>query len=603
MTKKRTKLVYKIIRQNIFFAIIPLIIFCVLFYVYTKKTFVMIKENEVVEEIGNLHSSIDVFLSNIISNLSLAANNPVIRGPEYSKEKKENELIRLKSTLKIYQDIALIYEKGDVISINQSHKNLWNEEKWFDKAFEGEILISPVHIAGDPRRHVIEFAVPVNTGSDPYIITGVVLMEHIWRIVRDYRIDLESDIIVLNNTGEVIANTDNSKKTKSVFYDEIFKKIKHKNSGSLIMDYDNNEVFCVFKRGLIRNGMRSPWKIVVIQPFKKAFWVIYYLKIFILSSLLLLSVIVIIGSIFQSNKIVSPLNTFIEKIEDVRAGNLCVKTGIKTNDEIEYLSETFNSMVENLKNMKMKLEEKNISLQNINEEMQKRLIMSEKINIIGKLSSGFSHNLRNTVFLVKNYIRSSIEEAEPQKREAILNTTGEAIDNILDTIDPLLYFAKSHEKESKRLSLREVLENITKVVDLFFESNRIKLITDYKNAPVVKINEGDIQQAVLNILLNAKDAYNGEEGEVVLKLYDRVHDDKRVAVIEITDQGIGMSRETIEKAFQPFYSTKNDGKIKGTGVGLYISKIMVESNSGEILVNSKVGKGTTFIIIFAEALT
>jgi signal transduction histidine kinase len=601
MILRKTRLTYKIILQNLFFGMVPITIFSILIYVYITQTLTINKQNELWEHTGNISSSVDFFLSDIVNDLESLSNDKLIKSPDVSEEDKRAELQNIKETYRRFIDLVLLDKNGRVITASDyDYRGAWEKKAWFKKALDNKMSMSSVYAVIDPLRYVFEFACPVrdSKGHIIYVLTGVVSMEHIWRIMNTYRMGKEGFFYLLNENGQILSGPDTGRILDAAFSTDKERQFLKKEFGTIRYRLDNRDYFCVLRTKRIKWMDGSIWKIVAVQPYSQVFWVMSYLKLFLIISFVALLVIVSAGSFHQSRKITSPLVTFLEKIEQVRIGDLRARTGFRTDDEVGYLSESFDAMIDSLRKMKEALEDKNRMLENINEELKNQLILSEKASIIGKISSGLSHNLRNTVFLLKNLIRSCAGETDEEKRSSTLGATGSAIDALLTTIDPILYLSRGYKELRETVSLREALREVVAIVTLYFREDSIELKTDLADAPPVNIVAGQIQQAVLNILMNARDSYRSKPGEVFMKLYETKEEGKSIACIQVSDSGSGMDEGQLQKIFLPFYSTKEySGKLAGIGVGMYISKMLVEASGGTIRVTSFPGKGTDVFII------
>ena len=131
-----------------------------------------------------------------------------------------------------------------------------------------------------------------------------------------------------------------------------------------------------------------------------------------------------------------------------------------------------------------------------------------------------------------------------------------------------------------------------------YENQRVALIADLEpNMPPLPLDGGGIHQAVLNLLSNALDACEPEHGAVTLKSgFDDATDE---VILTVIDNGEGMTDATRQRLFEPFHSTKG---LKGTGLGLVVTKKVVEEHGGKIRVESRLKRGTTFTIRLPIAL-
>jgi PAS domain S-box-containing protein len=279
-------------------------------------------------------------------------------------------------------------------------------------------------------------------------------------------------------------------------------------------------------------------------------------------------------------------------------------------------------------------------LEQANKEListQFQLVQSEKLASIGQLAAGVAHEINNPVGFVssnfetlENYgsvflrLISTYDELvkEIQKSaHADWAAKGEAIDKIRNdlkidfiTDDIHCLFEDSREgldRITKIIqSLRDFsrIDQVSDICEFSFNEgitdtlvvarNEIKydcdITTDFSDVPPIYCNPGQINQVILNILVNAAQAIKSqdraESGNIAIKTYKT---DESV-MCEITDDGPGIPPEIMTKIFDPFFTTKPVGK--GTGLGLSISRDIILKHKGQLLVNSVVGKGTTFTI-------
>ncbi len=166
------------------------------------------------------------------------------------------------------------------------------------------------------------------------------------------------------------------------------------------------------------------------------------------------------------------------------------------------------------------------------------------------------------------------------------------LDRIYELTMNMLAFSKQRKPELEMTQLDRTLDEVVNLVQSQYESQQVALITDFaEDLPPVPIDAGGVHQAVLNLLNNALDAVEPESGAVSLRAeFDPEGSHVRIIV---SDNGVGMNRKTIKHLFEPFRSTKG---MRGTGLGLVVTKKVVDEHGGTIDVESTEGEGTTFTI-------
>ncbi len=288
-----------------------------------------------------------------------------------------------------------------------------------------------------------------------------------------------------------------------------------------------------------------------------------------------------------------------------------------------------------LKNVMDELHTNNKKLAQNNKQLKEtqfQLVQKEKLSAIGQLAAGVAHEINNPMGYISsnfetlakyinvfkqlmNKYKQLIEEVDVKEQASLIDQWEKKhkVPFIMKDIDDLLNESRQGiNKVSKIvLSLRNFAraevedifthEDINEIIEetLFIVKNEAKYTIDIKkelgNILPALCNRGQIAQIILNVLLNAIQAIKSQEREtrgiIIVKTYLK---DGYVAC-EITDDGPGIPAKIIEKIFDPFFTTKDVGE--GTGLGLSISyDIIVNKHKGEILVDSVVGKGTTFTI-------
>ena len=275
------------------------------------------------------------------------------------------------------------------------------------------------------------------------------------------------------------------------------------------------------------------------------------------------------------------------------------------NDEIGGVAHTFMQMSESLKvktaeitASKDELERLNRSLENRVEartrelrSAQDELIKKERLAAIGQMASVVGHEIRNPLAVINNSIyfiktkNNAIPNPEPKiiKHIAIIESEIRQANGIIDEI---LGFARTKELNPKVMHLNSYLEDLTMS---FPVPPHIELVKHFApENPAVNIDPDEMAQALRNLIKNGIEVMP-EHGKVYVR--SEVVDPGTVR-IDVEDTGCGMPKETAEKIFAPFFTTK----ARGTGLGLAVVKKVADRHKGRVEVSSVVGKGTCFMM-------
>ena len=222
--------------------------------------------------------------------------------------------------------------------------------------------------------------------------------------------------------------------------------------------------------------------------------------------------------------------------------------------------------------------------------LQQQLLTSEKLASIGLLSAGVAHEINTPLTGISSYVQMLQKKLTDTHYIQILQKIEAQADRVNHIIKNLLNFARNPADESfHRINLKETLEEIISLIDYRLKSLNISLELQL-NPVVVRAQKERLQQVFINIILNALDAMP-DGGTLTIETNQK----DNLAIVRITDTGTGIKQEYLPRIFDPFFTTKGLGK--GTGLGLSISYAIVKEHEGQILVDSLVGRGTTFTIM------
>lgn len=236
-----------------------------------------------------------------------------------------------------------------------------------------------------------------------------------------------------------------------------------------------------------------------------------------------------------------------------------------------------------------------------------QLLSVQKMEAIGALAGGMAHNFNNILVGImgySEYLLSKRHEADPEYKA--IKTIHEGSVKASDLTRQLLNIARGGEFKRVRLSLNEVISRVMPLISgTFNRSLEVQTLLD--PGPVVMEGDvGQIEQSLLNICINARDAMP-EGGKLLIETYSRRLDEDFVkqhlgskvgtyVVLSVTDTGIGMPPHIKEHIFEPFFSTKKHAG--GTGMGLATVWGVVKNHGGIVTVYSEPGSGTTFKLYF-----
>ncbi len=225
-------------------------------------------------------------------------------------------------------------------------------------------------------------------------------------------------------------------------------------------------------------------------------------------------------------------------------------------------------------------------------DTQGKLLQSEKLAAMGKLTSQIAHELNNPLYGIMNTLELLKTEIPPEsKRRKILDMSLSEIERLTDLLQKMLRFSKPEEEERQPTEVNTILEEILLLVRKQLMENTIHIsLSLSEGMDDVYASKNQLRQVFLNMISNARDAMP-DGGTLTIKTVqegDTIH-------IEIADTGIGIMEENINRIFDAFFTTKDS--VKDVGLGLSVCYGFIKEHGGDIRASSRWGTGTTFTII------
>ncbi len=235
--------------------------------------------------------------------------------------------------------------------------------------------------------------------------------------------------------------------------------------------------------------------------------------------------------------------------------------------------------------------------------LEGQLRQSQKMEVVGQLTGGIAHDFNNLLMVITGYSELLIQgqRSQGQEPDRFLVAIDQAAQRAASLTRRLLAFSRRQIVQPANLDLAEVVKEVDEMLR-YLIGERVELSVRLEPGYCwVKVDPGQIEQIVVNLAVNARDAMP-DGGQLALETSSTNLDErgaKRLglepgpfAVLSVSDTGCGMDRETLSHIFKPFFTTKSAGR--GTGLGLSTIKAILEQIGGRITVESEAGKGSTF---------
>jgi two-component system NtrC family sensor kinase len=367
-------------------------------------------------------------------------------------------------------------------------------------------------------------------------------------------------------------------------------------------------------------------------------------RMILISMILDAVVLIVFGSFLLSRVLVTPLKELVQLTQKISEGDFSQKIEVHSRNEIGQLISSFNRMIERLKENQESLNNHLDSLETANlqlKQAQEELIRTEKLASIGRFAAGVAHEVGNPLGAILGYTGIMLKNGiEREESKDYLRRIEKEIERINRIVRELLDFSRPSKFEIRDLEVNKVVENTLSLISYQKNFRNIQTRLNLQpNLPMIKGDESQLSQVLINIILNGADAMpdggtleiqsedyivgdsfpspsrvprpyarrrKGDPAELdyfhlrktdpIAALLTKFSRGDRLVRIRISDTGVGIKKEDLERIFDPFFTTKSPDK--GTGLGLSISLRIVESMGGEIRVESDLGKGSTFELYF-----
>jgi signal transduction histidine kinase len=238
-----------------------------------------------------------------------------------------------------------------------------------------------------------------------------------------------------------------------------------------------------------------------------------------------------------------------------------------------------------------------LALREENDALRRQVVELQRVSALGVLAGSVCHELNNALMPVLNYAKLGMRSKDPEYKERSFQKILDGAQRATAIAGGILGLARPRADRKSATDLVRLTEEVLLLVAKDLQKHRISLDYRAEGRPHAKTNPAQIQQVLLNLVINARQAMPGG-GELVI----RVGTDAagRRAELSVSDSGVGISPTDLRRIFEPFFTTKtgpDETGLGGTGLGLPVCREIVEAHHGRLRAESRPGRGSTFTLI------
>jgi two-component system NtrC family sensor kinase len=533
----RRRLVFKLLIAYV----TPLAVLSFYFHVQYGQTIREGVENHLRSIAENQRNTLDLFLAERLANMNSVFRSDLIAGRS-PQGGLPLVLEKLRRQSPDFVDVGLFDEAGRLVAYEGEFKSLlgkdYSGEEWFRRLRESgrDYLVSDVYLGFRGRPHFI-IAIRQVAAGQPWILRASVDPEKFGEFVRGTYLGEAGESFLVNRDGvrQTAAGPRNGNERPPPRSPEIM--------------VDETEVAGEEAFRSFAWLTHTDWALVVRVPSEQALVPLYRARRMVVA--ITLAALILIAILVWRNA--RSVERQIERADEAR------------------------------------------------DDLQRQLFTAAKLASVGEMAAGVAHEINNPLAIIHEEAGMMLDLLDPQFAQKLdpeefrerLRAITEASIRGRNITRKLLTFARKHDAEPVPTDLVPVVEAVLAMKEVEFKVSNIHVERDYEpGLPKILLNPNQIEQVLLNLLNNARDAMRQRQGVIVLRAR-RTGGEVHLAV---EDNGCGMSEEQLEKVFFPFFTTKEVGK--GTGLGLSISYGIMKSHGGRIDVESRIGHGSTFTIVF-----
>jgi len=229
-----------------------------------------------------------------------------------------------------------------------------------------------------------------------------------------------------------------------------------------------------------------------------------------------------------------------------------------------------------------------------NVRLYEATVQSERLSAVGETVAVLSHHIKNILQALQagtDAVESALNAGDVDRARRSWPIVQRSLRRTNALIFNMLTFSKERQPQRDKLNVNSVIEECLELIGPHADEQRVAVVSDLDDLPPLAADAAGLQHALMNLLTNAMAAVEEEAGIITItSRYDAMN---RAVVVSVIDNGSGIAEEDLDRIFTPFYSAKGQ---EGTGLGLAVTRKIIEEHGGSVDVNSTVGEGTTFAL-------
>ena len=499
-------------------------------------------ENHLRSIAENQRNTVDLFLEERLANLRNAFD-PIVLGSPLSPGEMDKVLSELRRENQTFVDVGLFSPQGTLVSYAGPHPSLlgkdYSHESWWAQLLsqERESFISDVYLGFRGRPHFI-IAIRRSVEGRTWGLRASLDPEKFGDFVGSSYLMEEAEAFIVNNRGQRQTLSGQSASGEEAF------SVPTRTPETQVLEVDlGGKPYLSALAWLTEND----WALVVRVPTLKAYAPVRRARLILVGIVLGTLAVLIVLVARNTRKLVGRLEQADKAKEDLR----------------------------------------------------RQFFHAAKLASVGEMAAGVAHEINNPLAIIHEEAGMMKDILNPEFGQTLdqddfrerLEVITQATFRARAITGNLLTFSRKHDPILELVDINELIEEVMVIREQEFKVSNIEVAKDFtQGLPPVMAKRNRLEQVLLNLLNNARDAISGP-GQITFRTHlldGQVH-------IDVEDTGCGMTSEQMEKIFFPFFTTKGVGK--GTGLGLSISYGIVKALGGRIEVKSEVGAGSTFTVM------